>query len=468
VVAAVSVAIEIQQRIAAQEFAGRRLRMRIGVHYGDVLLREGTAHGDAINVAARLQSIARPGTICISDGVYRHVRHRFDEPIQDLGLQRLKNISEPVHAYLIIPRGLEDTAGGRLRPLGTWAAGAALLAAAVVAAGLGWRHWTRPVVAPRTLSLATGVTVPAAVLPAGDQTEQITLGVMLFKPLGQDEETAWMREALRDGLNTQLSELKRVKVYSKEFIDFVTTREGLTEIEAATKLGIAKMLSGSFVAVGDVLRIEIHIVDVPSGVLESSVTTTGQQQEFLALEDRMVGDVMTRLGLPISDEERAGLLAKRSTDPEAVRHLLEVEGKGSAGSPRGPDSMLQRWLASRRLAGTALAEQPPDATRAEILAVLERYRRATEGREMQALAGIYEEFTPEQQAAQQRYFDGVRDLRIAFDNIDVAVVGDEAVVSYTRTDEFTDARTGRPMRASVRLTKVLRRETGGWKLAQGK
>jgi adenylate cyclase len=394
VVAAVSVAIEIQQRIAAQEFAGRRLRMRIGVHYGDVLLREGTAHGDAINVAARLQSIARPGTICISDGVYRHVRHRFDEPIQDLGLQRLKNISEPVHAYLIIPRGLEDTAGGRLRPLGTWAAGAALLAAAVVAAGLGWRHWTRPVVAPRTLSLATGVTVPAAVLPAGDQTEQITLGVMLFKPLGQDEETAWMREALRDGLNTQLSELKRVKVYSKEFIDFVTTREGLTEIEAATKLGIAKMLSGSFVAVGDVLRIEIHIVDVPSGVLESSVTTTGQQQEFLALEDRMVGDVMTRLGLPISDEERAGLLAKRSTDPEAVRHLLEVEGKGSAGSPRGPDSMLQRWLASRRLAGTALAEQPPDATRAEILAVLERYRRATEGREMQALAGIYEEFTP--------------------------------------------------------------------------
>ena len=179
-------------------------------------------------------------------------------------------------------------------------------------------------------------------------------------------------------------------------------------------------------------------------------------------------DVVTRLGLPIGEDERANLLAKRSTDPEAVRLLLEVEGKGSAGRPGEPHSRLQRWLASHRLAGTALAEQPPDATRAEILWVLERYRRATEGREIQALAGIYEEFTPEQQAAQQRYFDGVRDLRIAFDNIDVAVVGDEAVVSYTRTDEFTDARTGRPMRASVRLTKVLRREADGWKLAQGK
>jgi hypothetical protein len=259
-------------------------------------------------------------------------------------------------------------------------------------------------------------------------------------------------------------------VYSKEFIDFLTTREGLTEIEAATKLGIGKMLSGSFVAVGNALRIEIHVVDVPSGVLESSVTTTGQQQEFLGLQARMVMDVIERLELPISEEERAMLLAKRSTDPEALRLLLEAEGEGTVVRPPGPDSRLQRWLASRRLLppAPALAEQPPEAVKADILGVLERYRRATEAREMQALAGIYEEFTPEQQAAQQRYFDGVRDLRIAIDNIDVAVVGDEAVVSYTRTDEFADARTGRPMRVSVRLTKVLRREGGGWKLARGK
>jgi TolB-like protein len=292
---------------------------------------------------------------------------------------------------------------------------------------------------------------------------------MLFKPLGQEGETAWMREALRDGLNTQLSELERVKVYSKEFIDFLTTREGLSEIEAATKLGIGKMLSGSFVAIGNVLRIEIHIVDVPSGVLESSVTTTGRQQEFLGLQDRMVMDVITRLELPISEEERAMLLAKRSTDPEALRLLLEAEGGGTV-VRQGPDSSLQRWLGFRRLLtpAPALAEQPSDAAKADILAVLEHYRRATEAREIQALAGIYEEFTPEQQAAQERYFDGVRDLRITLANIDVAVVGDEAVVSYTRTDEFADARTGRPMRVSVRLTKVLRREDGGWKLARGK
>ena len=100
--------------------------------------------------------------------------------------------------------------------------------------------------------------------------------------------------------------------------------------------------------------------------------------------------------------------------------------------------------------------------------MLEQYRRATESRELQALAAVYVDFPPEQQAAQQRYFENVRDLKVTIDNVDIAVVGDEAVVSYTRTDDFADARTGRPMHVSVRLTKVLRRTDGTWKLAAGK
>jgi ketosteroid isomerase-like protein len=87
-----------------------------------------------------------------------------------------------------------------------------------------------------------------------------------------------------------------------------------------------------------------------------------------------------------------------------------------------------------------------------------------EGRKIDALAALYTEFPPELQAAQQRYFDNVRDLRVVIDNLDVAVVGDEAVVSYTRTDDFTDVRTGRPMHVAVRVTKVLRQADGAWKL----
>ena len=106
--------------------------------------------------------------------------------------------------------------------------------------------------------------------------------------------------------------------------------------------------------------------------------------------------------------------------------------------------------------------------RTAVLEAIERYRRATEARDLQAVAALYAEFPPEQQAAQLRYFDNVRDLKVSIDNPDIAVVGDEAVVSYTRTDDFVDARTGRPMHVTVRLTKILHRSDGSWKLAAGK
>ena len=87
VVAAVQAAVTIQRRLAEETFEGQVLQIRIGVHVGDVLLRDGRAFGDAINIAARLEALARPGTICISDTVYRQVRNKFDEQFVDLGRQ---------------------------------------------------------------------------------------------------------------------------------------------------------------------------------------------------------------------------------------------------------------------------------------------------------------------------------------------------------------------------------------------
>ena len=70
--------------------------------------------------------------------------------------------------------------------------------------------------------------------------------------------------------------------------------------------------------------------------------------------------------------------------------------------------------------------------------------------------------------ALERYFAGVRNLRVTIDNREVAVVGHEAVVSYSRTDDFVDARTGRPMHVAVRVTKTLGRADGGWVFATAK
>ena len=340
--------------------------------------------------------------------------------------------------------------------------GAAALAALAVVAVVVIRH-----------QMPAGRTVasPVPVTPAADASGRLVLGVMFFKPLGDPGENAWMREALRDGLNTQLADLSRVKVYSKEFLDFLITRQGLTDIEAATRLGIRKMLSGSVAVVQGRLRIETHVVDVETGVLESSYTTTGRTADFTQLQDEMVQEVISRLNLPVTPEEQRMLTARRNTNMEALRLLLEAESGGAPPprEPRAPDSALPRWLALLEPLGPAPARaDAPPAARLEILAALERYRRATEARELSALAAVYVDFPPEQRAAQQRYFENVRDLKVAIENVDIAVVGEEAVVSYTRTDDFADVRTGRPMHVSVRLTKVLRRQDGSWKITGGK
>jgi TolB-like protein/ketosteroid isomerase-like protein len=486
VVAAVTAALSIQRRLAGETFEGLQLKIRIGVHYGDVLLRAGAAFGDAINVAARLQTLAKPGTICISDGVYRQVRNRFDEKFIDLGRQRLKNISEPIHAYLLIPRETEAEHGRAGRRTAARRAVATVVLAAVLTLGIiaGLRYWRAPggepeargsAVSPRIVTATHGTApigpVGQVVVPAAG--EQVTLGVMVFKNLAGDDGKDWRREALRDGLNAQLSQLSQVKVYSKEFIDFLITRKGLSDVEAASQLGIRKMLSGSFIVVGGTLQIETHIVDVSSGVMEASYTTMGREQDFLEVQSKLAFGVISHLNLPVTDDEKRTLLAQQTTNVEALKMLLEAEG-GAGASPKGdpaarqPRSALLRWLALAAPLAPAHAQVAGADDQAEIVAVLEAYRLATEARELPALAAVYADFSPEQQAAQQRYFENVRDLRVVLDNIDVAVVGDEAVASYTRTDDFIDARTGRPMHVAVRLTKMLRRSDGAWKLAGGK
>src|SRR6202521_1657852 len=103
VVDAVRCAIEVQNGMVERN-AGlppeRRIEFRVGMHLGDVVEEsDGDLMGDGINIAARLEGIAKPGTICLSEDAYRQVKARLDLGVTDLGQTQLKNIAEPVRAY---------------------------------------------------------------------------------------------------------------------------------------------------------------------------------------------------------------------------------------------------------------------------------------------------------------------------------------------------------------------------------
>src|SRR5499427_5855855 len=113
VVGAVECALALQ-RLAAERNAAlagdRRMEWRMGIHLGDVLIEGDDILGDGVNIAARLEGIADPNGICISEDAFRQVRGKVEAQFVDSGEQQLKNISRPVRAYRVLPQGTLGTA----------------------------------------------------------------------------------------------------------------------------------------------------------------------------------------------------------------------------------------------------------------------------------------------------------------------------------------------------------------------
>jgi eukaryotic-like serine/threonine-protein kinase len=314
----------------------------------------------------------------------------------------------------------------------------------------------------------------AAVRDGDPRVERITLGVMLFQPLTPSSDSDWMREALRESFNTELSQLSAVKVYAKEFVDFLIRRKNLSEIEAMTELGVAKMLSGSFTIVDDSLQITTRIVDVRTGVLDASYVTIGHINSFFDLRNRIVLEAIDRLNLQVSTGEREALVARQRASVGNLKRFLAAEGTArNPGASRDaserpsdePSSALPRWIARALDAATApaVAGENPENDVA-IRELLERYRRAMEKRDLDEMGAIYLGYSDDQRDAQAAYFENIRDLRVVIADIEIVAIGDEGVVSFTRTDDFVDRETGEPMHMVVRLTKAVEKREGIWRM----
>src|SRR5262245_50321561 len=106
IVEAIRCGVEIQNEIAERNASvpeDERMQFRIGVNLGDVIAEENNLYGTGVNVAVRLEQLAKAGGICISQTVYDQIRKIVEVPFEDIGERRLKNITEPVHVYRILP-----------------------------------------------------------------------------------------------------------------------------------------------------------------------------------------------------------------------------------------------------------------------------------------------------------------------------------------------------------------------------
>jgi adenylate cyclase len=302
VVDAVRCAIEVQSGLAERN-AGlppdKRIEYRVGIHLGDVVEEsDGDLMGDGVNIAARLQGVAKPGTICLSEDAYRQVQQRLDLKVTDLGATQLKNIVQPIRVYSVEvgkPGAPRKAMPARSRLIPALAAVAAILAIAA-----GWRFIaSKPsATAPPAATAAASSFGPAvAVFPflnatgdAKNDTLALRLGQKAADYLGK---YGWLRAIGRGAV--------------KAVAD---------PIAAARELGADYVITAELESGADAPRATFHVEDAHSG------TRVWSQTLAPILEDPKSGAAEEELA------GRAGALIKSAIfNPELTRAKAKKEGE---------------------------------------------------------------------------------------------------------------------------------------------
>jgi class 3 adenylate cyclase/TolB-like protein len=490
VVGAVQCAVEIQQELKEKNAElpnHRKMEFRIGVNLGDIIIGKEGIHGNGVNIAARLEGLAEPGGICISGVVHEQVKNRLALYYEPMGEQHLKNITDPVAAHRVRLEAPEAT-----EPIGQKYTEAQLLQTQTTQRQSFSSRVRRPWVLAGVMSGILLLIFSSFLLTRqkhppkeGGLSPVPAIGVMAFQSGPLEPQLEWMRDAVRDHFNSQLIKASGLRVLSKEFIEFA--RKGAaSEMEVAKQLHLAKLISGSFIAIGNRLRIEAHVVDVKTGLIEASDFVDGELGDFFTLHNELAVKVTDRLNVVLAGRTKpVASTPPTRPDLDAYKMLLEAEGETpTAGvTPKeapepAPPALPQEeprsqvpWGDSWFTGGVAWADEqqtPSPTPENEIKQVLEQYRLAYEKKDLTLLESVYDTFPDTQKEANTRYFQNTQRLRVIVRDVDIVVQGDQAAVNYTREDQFVDEQTGQKVNLDARFTKIFVRTETGWRMSLGR
>lgn len=347
-------------------------------------------------------------------------------------------------------------------------------------------------------------TEPLMQEPPAQESIEESIGVLSFNDLKQDPESSWLASAIPIDINTHLSKVKNLKVHSPEEIAYLRQKKQYTDVEIAKELGITKMLTGSFIKLGDEIRIEVHITDISTMALEASEVIEGDWKDIFTLQKQLASKIIDHLPIPPVGYAKAGISEPTSTDMDWYKQLLEAEGKTSPVSQEKPEekpegqpssridksmaptpmkeglSLLQdKWSVETFFLSQAMAaEEAPEPqgksqknekamAEEEIRTLLDSYKKAFETSDIEALTRIYKVFPSTQREAVERYFNNIENLQIILKDIQIELKdAEEAVVNFTRTDDFVDKSSQKKVHLEMRLTKILEKEDDGWRMIQ--
>jgi len=243
VVDAVRCADEIQRGVTEQNIdvpQVKRIEFRIGIHVGDIIIEESDIFGDGVNIAVRLEGIAEPGGVSISDDAHRQIRGKVEISFEDMGSQSLKNIAEPMRA---------------------------------------WRVSGAPTVAMTADRAAT---------------DKPSIAVLPFDNMGSGEEQQYFGDGISDDIITELSRFRQLRVLARNS-SFQFRGPNVDVGRVSRELGIQYILEGSVRRLGNRIRITAQLIDASSGHHVWADRFDRPLEELFDVQDQVVRTIVGTL-----------------------------------------------------------------------------------------------------------------------------------------------------------------------------
>ncbi len=320
---ALACAVTVQQELEASNEGipeERKLRFRIGVNLGEIIVDRDDIYGDGVNVAARLESLAEPGGVCVSETVFDTIGQKLPLDYRFMGEQAVKNIAKPVRAYharlragTVLPPPAPAAAGREL-PRRRLAAIAALIALLVAAgAALTWLKPWEPGQEPASAGLKA---IPPPDTPS--------IAVLPFANLSDDPEEEYFADGMTDDLITDLSKLQGLFVISRHSV-FTYKNKPIKLRQVAEELGVRYLVEGSIQRAGGRIRVNAQLIDANTGGHLWAERYDGDETDLFTLQDQVIGKIVSALAVKLTDTEKTRLSRQPTDNLEAYDYYLRAE-----------------------------------------------------------------------------------------------------------------------------------------------
>jgi adenylate cyclase len=322
VVDAVQCGVAVQKELQARNAdlpENRRMQFRIGINLEDVIEEGNRIYGDGVNIAARLESLADPGGICVSKTAFDHIETKLPLGYEYLGEKEVKNIAKPVGAYKVLMEPRVTVAGAKDKKPPTsvfrrkgFLAGAVAVLVVVVGVGLWNFYLRRPKIEPASKEKM------AYPLP-----DKPSIAVLPFVNISEDPKQEFFCDGITEEIITALSRVPNLFVISREST-FTYKGKPVKVRQVSEELGVRYVLEGSVQRSSDRLRITAQLIDALNGHHIWADRYDRNVTDLFAMQDEITMKIITAMQVKLTSGEMIRVLAKGAKNIDAFTKYLQA------------------------------------------------------------------------------------------------------------------------------------------------